>query len=155
LPAARRRWVLWTVLTVFLGLVVTLGVVSLAAYQASRQPVLAAPISAVPIPPSAPPATADVKLTACQKVREYHSGAVTLAVTNHTDATASYVIAVAFQSPNGRIRYDLVTLTVPYLGAGQSTTVNAKDVVLLPDGFTCKTVAINRQAVEPWTSTNG
>jgi hypothetical protein len=96
-----------------------------------------------------------VKLTACQKVREYHSGAVTVVVTNHTDATASYVIAVAYQSGNGRIRYDLVTLTVPYLGAGQSTTVKNNNVVLLPDGFTCKTVAISRQAVQPWTSTSG
>jgi len=48
----------------------------------------AAPLSAAPRP-TAPAATGDVKLTACQKVREYHSGAVTVAVTNHTDATAS------------------------------------------------------------------
>ena len=152
-PPARRRWVLWTVLTVFLGLVVTLGVASLAAYQFGRQPVRADSSSTVPAP-GPPPATADVKLTACQKVREYHSGAVTLDVTNHTNATASYVIAVAFQSRDGRIRYDLASMTVPYLGAGQSTTVKSNGVVLLPDGFTCKTVAINRQAVQPWTSSN-
>jgi len=146
MPTPRRRWILWTVLTVFLGLVVTLGVASLAAYQLRHQPAPAAATHNDPSP------TADVQLTACETVQQYHSGAVTLTVTNHTSATASYVIAVAFQSSNGRIRYDLVSLNVPYLGAGQTTTVTNKDVVLLPDGFTCKTVAIHRQPVVPWTS---
>lgn len=145
-PPPRRRWVLWTVLTVVLAFVVTLGVASLAMYVLHRQP---ASTSAEPT------AASDVKVVGCQRVREYHSGAVTVAVTNHTDATASYVIAVAFENASGRIRYDLVTLTVPYLGAGQTTTVKNRDLVQLPDGFICKTVAITRQKVEPWTSATG
>jgi cytoskeletal protein RodZ len=145
-PAPRRRWILWTVLTVFVGLVVTLGVASLAAYQFRHQPTPAAATHNNPSP------TADVKLTACEPVPQYHSGAFTLTVTNHTSATVSYVIAVAFQSSNGQIRYDLMPVTVAYLGAGQTTTVTNKDIVYLPDGFTCKTVAIHRQPVMPWTS---
>ena len=61
----------------------------------------------------------DVTLKSCSDAGGALKGSV--AVTNHTSKTATYAIAVVFDSPDGKTQYDEATAIVDALDPGQSS----------------------------------
>jgi hypothetical protein len=95
------------------------------------------------------PALADVSITKCALPdNQFEGPEATLSVKNNSSKASNYIIAVAFESPDGTKQLDTGDASVQSLAPGQSTEVTATSLKseLRSQQFTCKVSDVTRLA---------
>jgi ABC-type oligopeptide transport system substrate-binding subunit len=93
------------------------------------------------------PATADVTITKCAiSSNQFEGPTATLQVLNHSSKSSNYIIAVAFDSPDGKTQLDTGDAGVQNLASGQKTSTDASSLKseLRNQKFVCKIADVTR-----------
>lgn len=91
-------------------------------------------------------ASADVKLISCGVSDALGFRYPKVLVTNGSSKTSSYLITIAFESQDGRTKYEDSTVIVNSLKSNQSTTEEGFPVSDVPKSAVCKVTEVQRTA---------
>jgi hypothetical protein len=91
--------------------------------------------------PSSAGAAADVTIAGCEK-GSFDAPVAHLVVTNNSSTARSYVVKVAFDSPDGATQYDSAFASVSTLAPGQSSPNDAGSLKAIDKQFSCKVLSV-------------